>query len=81
MVSDETPPHVGPPALFVIASTAGKRSDGLLAVTLYGTASVADFTSARPVVLFTGVLTAEVAQNLLTNLDGALMAETKPTQG
>ena len=82
-MADETPPRpvlIGPAAVSVVGSTAGKQSDGLIMLTLYGTASVSDFKSSVPVVVFAAALTPQAAQNLLTNLDGALMADAKPAQ-
>lgn len=70
--------HVGPPAVWVTGASAGPQPDGSVLLTLYGIASVADFKSTVPVIAFTGLFPAKVAQDLLTNLDGALMAAAQP---
>ncbi len=70
-------PHVGPPAVWVTAAVAGPQVGGAVFLTLYGMASVADFKTTTPVVAFSGFLTAQTAQDLLTNLDGAIMEAAK----
>jgi hypothetical protein len=71
------PPAVGPPMVWITGCTAGVRDDGLVTLTLYSAGSVADFTAVVPVVAFTGIISQSVAQDILTNLDGAVMAAAK----
>lgn len=70
-------PLVGPPLVAVSASTAGAQPDGSVFLTLYSVAAVGDFKSTVQVPAFSGLISAAVAQDLLTNLDGAIMAAAK----
>jgi len=75
-----TAPTVGPPLVAITGCTAGAGADGSVTLTLYSVAAVSDFKSMVSVVAFSGLIPAAVAQTLLTNLDGAVMAAAKLAQ-
>ena len=77
MEENQPAPTVGPPTVLVMGTSCGAQPDGSVTVTLYSWASVSDFKSTVPTVALTGLIPASVAQDLLTNLDGAIMAAAK----
>lgn len=70
---------VGAPTVLVTAVTCGEASalPGAVTLTLYSTASVADGVSTTSVVAFTGIVPLSVAQDILSNLDAAILATAK----